>query len=204
VHVAPAWIKVQRSIRRYNSDPSTPILVRSMARICIVYSTTDGHTLQICQRIRSVLEGAAHQVELIAVAAAASVDWGLFDKVVIGARIRYGKHHPQVVDLINTCAGRWQNMPSAFFSVNLVARKSGKDTPQTNPYARKLLRITRWQPSLAAVFAGKLDYQRYSFVDRHIIRFIMWLTHGPINLDACVDFTDWAAVDDFARRFSGY
>jgi menaquinone-dependent protoporphyrinogen oxidase len=173
-----------------------------MARICIVYSTTDGHTLQICQRIQSVLEGAAHQVELIAVEAAASVDWAQFDKVVIGARIRYGKHHPQVVNLIKTCAARWQKMPSAFFSVNLVARKPGKDTPQTNPYARKLLRSTRWQPTLAAVFAGKLDYKLYGFFDRHIIRFIMWLTHGPVNLDACVDFTDWSAVDDFAKRIS--
>jgi menaquinone-dependent protoporphyrinogen oxidase len=136
------------------------------------------------------------------VAAAASIDWGHFDKVVIGARIRYGKHHPQVVDLIKTCAARWKKMPSAFFSVNLVARKPGKDAPQTNPYARKLLRITRWQPTLAAVFAGKLDYKLYSFVDRHIIRFIMWLTHGPVNLDACVDFTDWSAVDDFSKRIS--
>jgi menaquinone-dependent protoporphyrinogen oxidase len=173
-----------------------------MARICIIYSTTDGHTLQICQRIQSVLEDDAHQVELIAVAAAASVDWGLFDKVVIGARIRYGKHHPQVVDLIKSCAARWQKIPTAFFSVNLVARKPGKNTAETNPYVRKLLRMTGWQPTAATVFAGKLDYRRYGFRDRHIIRFIMWLTQGPTALDACVDFTDWQAVETFARRVS--
>jgi menaquinone-dependent protoporphyrinogen oxidase len=173
-----------------------------MARICIVYSTTDGHTLAICRRIEQILAADGHQVELLTVEAAATADWASFDKLVVGARIRYGKHQRQVVDLIQGCATRWQHMPSAFFSVNLVARKPGKDTAETNPYARKLLRTTRWQPTVAAVFAGKLDYQRYGFLDRHIIRFIMWLTGGPLAADACVDFTHWPAVEDFARRIS--
>lgn len=173
-----------------------------MSRICIVYSTTDGHTLEICQRIRQVLEADHHQIELKAVEFAADVDWQSFDKIVIGARIRYGKHHPKVVDLIRTCKQAWADMPTAFFSVNLVARKPGKDSAQTNPYARKLLQSCNWNPTLSTVFAGKLDYQRYGWRDRHIIRLIMWLTHGPVNLDACVDFTDWPAVADFAKRVS--
>ncbi len=173
-----------------------------MARICIVYSTNDGHTLEICRRIQQILEGDSHRVELIAVEATAGADWARFDKIVIGARIRYGKHHPQVVHLIETCAARWQRIPTAFFSVNLVARKAGKNTAETNPYVRKLLRLTGWQPTATAVFAGKLDYKRYGFGDRHIIRFIMWLTRGPTAPDACVDFTDWQAVEAFARRVS--
>ncbi len=33
-----------------------------------------------------------------------------------------------------------------------------------------------------------------------MIRFIMWLTKGPTQPDACVDFTDWQAVEAFAAR----
>ncbi len=173
-----------------------------MARICIVYSTTDGHTLEICQRIQELLAADDHQVELLAVDAAATIDWQRFDKIVIGARIRYGKHHPKVVALIRNCRLAWANIPTAFFSVNLVARKPGKDTAEGNPYVRKLLQTCAWQPTLASVFAGKLDYPSCGFLDRHIIRLIMWITRGPTNLDACVDFTDWSAVADFARRVS--
>jgi menaquinone-dependent protoporphyrinogen oxidase len=173
-----------------------------MTRICIVHSTTDGHTLEICRRIQDVLAGDGHAVDLVAVADAAGIDWTRCDKLVIGARIRYGKHHPHVVDLIKTCAPRWRNIPTAFFSVNLVARKANRNTPESNPYVRKLLRLTGWQPTATAVFAGKLDYKRYGFGDRHIIRFIMWLTRGPTAPDACVDFTDWQAVEAFARRVS--
>ena len=70
-------------------------------------------------------------------------------------------------------------MPSAYFSVNIVARKPGKDSPATNPYVRKFLRSVVWRPRLVEVFAGKLDYPRYGVCDRLIIRFIMLLTRRP-------------------------
>ena len=65
---------------------------------------------------------------------------------------------------------------------------------------RKFLRQISWCPRELAVFAGKIDYPRYDFWDRQIIRFIMWLTGGPTERDAVVDFTDWRQVEAFARR----
>jgi menaquinone-dependent protoporphyrinogen oxidase len=52
------------------------------------------------------------------------------------------------------------------------------------------------------VFAGKIDYQRYAFFERQIIRLIMWLTHGPTNPHDCVEFTNWASVDALGHRVS--
>jgi menaquinone-dependent protoporphyrinogen oxidase len=63
-------------------------------------------------------------------------------------------------------------------------------------------RKTSWRPVLLAVFAGKIDYQRYAFFERQIIRLIMWLTDGPTNLHDCVEFTNWASVDAFGHRVS--
>ena len=90
--------------------------------------------------------------------------------------------------------------PGAFFSVNVVARKPEKNEPHTNPYVRKLLgKLSRGAPREAAVFAGKLDYPRYGTVDRMIIRFIMWLTGGPTDPKAVVEFTDWGKVEAFGE-----
>lgn len=174
----------------------------AMSRICIVYSTTDGHTLEICRRIQQSLEGAGHRVELIAVDAASSLDWARCDKIVIGARIRYGKHHPDVHAFVERHLDCLQAHPSAFFSVNVVARKPGKDTVAGNPYLQKFLKAIRWKPTELAVFAGKIDYRKYRLADRMIIRFIMWLTKGPTHANACVDFTDWQAVEAFAARIA--
>jgi menaquinone-dependent protoporphyrinogen oxidase len=168
-----------------------------MASILIVYSTTDGHTRKICERLRAVLERGGHQVRLAPVAEVADADLEPCDKVVVGASIRYGRHRPAVVAFMERNAALLNRKPGAFFSVNVVARKPDKNEPHTNPYVRKLLQKLRWRPREVAVFAGKLDYPRYGLLDRTIIRGIMWLTGGPTGPGTVVEFTDWRKVEAF-------
>lgn len=169
-----------------------------MANILILYSTTDGHTLTICRRLRQVIESRGHDATLVPIGEDA-VDVGRFDKVVIGARIRYGKHSPLVYEFIRRHRAVLESRPNAFFTVNVVARKPEKNSPETNPYMRQFLGRTPWRPRKLAVFAGKIDYRRYGFVDRMIIRLIMWITKGPTDPDAVVEFTDWNQVEAFGH-----
>jgi len=168
-----------------------------MSDILIIYSTTDGHTLEICQRLKQAIEQQAQQVKLISIDDAMKVDLKLFGKIIIGASIRYGKHNQNVYQFIKEHEQILDSKPNAFFSVNLVARKPGRNQPETNPYLKKFLKQISWQPRELAVFAGKLDYPRYRLGDRLMIRFIMWMTKGPTDPDTVVDFTDWEQVDEF-------
>lgn len=170
-----------------------------MANILIIYSTTDGHTRRICQRIKRVVEEEDHEVVLAVIDEQPDLDPGLFDKIVIGASIRYGKHRPAVYDFIRRNLVKIESLPNAFFSVNVVARKPEKNQPETNPYLQKFLKQISWLPQNMAVFAGKIDYPIYKFWDRQIIRLIMWMTGGPTDPEAVVEFTDWHKVDDFGR-----
>lgn len=171
-----------------------------MPRILIAYSTVDGQTLKICARLKQLFDQAGHPTVLLDVGGAAAFDSALFDQVVIGASVRYGKHRPEIYRFIDANRDLLERKPSAFFSVNVVARKPGKDTPESNPYVRAFRRRTTWVPREIGVFAGKLDYPSYGLIDRQVIRLIMWVTKGPTDPSACVEFTDWQAVDRFARR----
>jgi len=173
-----------------------------MPRTLIAYSTVDGHTLKICSRLKQVLEGLGHRVELLDISNVSTLDVASFDQVVVGASIRYGKHRPDLYRFIDTNREVLDRRPTAFFSVNVVARKAGKDTPESNPYVRAFRRKTTWAPGELGVFAGKIDYPRYGFIDRQIIRLIMWLTNGPTDPTACIEFTDWQSVERFAHRVS--
>jgi menaquinone-dependent protoporphyrinogen oxidase len=174
-----------------------------MARILLAYSTVDGHTLTICRRLKHRLEEMGHSVQLFEIRAAQKADPASFDQIVIGASIRYGKYRSDVFDFIEANRAALDRGLSAFFSVNIVARKPGKDTPESNPYIKSFRRKTTWVPDRIAVFGGKLDYPRYGRIDRLVIRLIMWLTDGPTDPTACVEFTDWSAVDGFARQLVG-
>jgi len=175
------------------------LLRGEMTNILIIYSTTDGHTVEICHRMIPVIEQQAHRVKLVGINEVNSVDLLAFDKIVIGASIRYGKHSPLVVDFIRRNETILDSKPNAFFSVNVVARKPAKNQPDTNPYLKKFLKRITWKPKHLAVFAGKIDYPRYSPFDRFMIRLIMFITKGPTDPKSVIEFTDWRQVEDFAH-----
>lgn len=171
-----------------------------MSSICIVYATVDGQTRRICDSLKDVIESHGHQVDLVAIDKAQTLDLASYDKVVVGSSIRYGKHHPMLAGFVDARADVLGSKPSAFFSVNIVARKPEKNRAGTNPYVRSFLGQVRWRPQLVDVFAGRLDYPRYGRFDRLMIRLIMLITRGPTDPTTVTEFTDWARVGAFAER----
>ena len=171
-----------------------------MSKILIIYSSTDGQTKLICERIK---KKSAHESEIkvISIEDAENENISTYKNLIIGASIRYGKHSKKVYKFISKNKHILESQNTSFFSVNVVARKFGKNTPETNPYIQKFLKIANWKPSLLAVFAGKIDYQKYRFFDKQIIRFIMFLTKGPTDTSGVYEFTDWESVDAFTETF---
>jgi len=171
-----------------------------MTDILFLYSTIDGHTIAICERLAKLAEGAGLKASIRDISVCSETELNSAGMIVIGASIRYGKHRQSVADFIAANRALLDNRPSAFFSVNIVARKAEKNRPETNPYVRKFLGLTAWQPTRTAVFAGRLDYPSYRLVDRQMIRLIMWITKGPTDPATIVEYTDWNAVESFARE----
>jgi menaquinone-dependent protoporphyrinogen oxidase len=171
-----------------------------MKSVLLLCSSTDGQTRKICERLRALLQDAGAAVTLTMIENAGQLAPDAWQMAVIGARIRYGKTDARVIAYADRHAAALNAMPSAFFSVNIVARKPAKNRPDTNPYVQAFLRRVPWRPGLLEVFAGKLDYPRYGALDRLVIRFIMWLTDGPTAADTVVEYTDWQRVDAFGEK----
>ena len=171
-----------------------------MSNILIIYSTTNGHTKIICERIKNFLID-GNSVELVSLENAKKVDLYGFEKIIIGASIRYGKHSKELYKFINLNKNILDQKKNAFFSVNVVARKKEKNSAATNPYINKFLKKSKWKPNKISVFAGKVDYPNYNFLDKYIIKFIMLITKGPTDTSQSYTFTDWSKVDDFSKEF---
>ena len=171
-----------------------------MSSFLVIYSSTDGHTKTICERIKNFLND-GNFAELFSIEDVKKVDLSKFEKIIIGASIRYGKHSKELYNFIKLNKNILDQKKCAFFSVNVVARKPEKNTAETNPYLNKFLKISKWKPNKIKVFAGKVDYPNYNFFDKYIIKFIMFITKGPTDTSQSYEFTDWSKVDDFSKEF---
>ena len=169
-----------------------------MSKTLILYSTTDGQTKKICEYIKLNLKHRS-EIDVLRLDKNMELSNENYDEIIIGASIRYGKYQKDLFDFIKKNKSTLESKNNAFFSVNVVARKSEKSKPDTNPYMKKFLESVTWRPKLLAVFAGKIDYPKYRFFDKQMIRFIMYLTNGPTNIDETYEFTDWSEVKKFAR-----
>jgi len=164
----------------------------------IIYSSTDGQTIKICERIMSIIG----DCKIVSIDEAKNENLSKYEKVIVGASIRYGKHKPELYEYITENCDHLIDINASFFSVNVVARKPEKNTPLTNPYVQKFLSISQWHPSLIGVFAGKIDYPRYGVLDKFMIKLIMWITKGPTDTKNVYEFTNWNDVDSFAKKIS--
>jgi menaquinone-dependent protoporphyrinogen oxidase len=170
----------------------------------LYYATRDGQARRIAAHIAGRLTEAGIAAQPFSLAQAVPSQAMLAAEPVVAAvlAVRYGRHLPEGRRFVALYRSLAEPPPLVLASVNLTARKLGKDTVEGNAYLRKLIARNGLQPALATAFAGRLDYPCYSLLDRQIIRFIMLMTGGPTDPKATVEYTSWPAVDTFAARIA--
>jgi menaquinone-dependent protoporphyrinogen oxidase len=170
----------------------------------LCYATRDGQSRRVAERIAAQLGERGIEVPPhdLAVASPASAVLGAARLVVVVAAVRYGRH----LTAAERFLAAYQALPAraslVLVSVNLTARKPGKDTAEGNRYLQKSIARHRLKPALATAVAGRLDYPRYGWLDRQIIRLIMRMTGGPTDPRSTIEFTSWDAVDAIAARIA--
>ena len=169
----------------------------------IIYSSTDGQTKKICEAIRENFNNKEF-IEILPLEDAFHLNINNYDQIILGASIRYGNYKSNLFKFIKYNIKILETKKNAFFSVNVVARKNEKNTPDTNPYIKKFLKKTNWRPKKIEVFAGKVDYPNYNLFNKLVIRLIMFITKGPTDISHSYEFTDWAKVKKFSKELSNY
>ncbi|MBK5145458.1 menaquinone-dependent protoporphyrinogen IX dehydrogenase [Budviciaceae bacterium BWR-B9] len=167
----------------------------------LIYSSREGQTKTIVSSIADELRKKEIQVDLYNVDDVPQVNFADYNGVLIGAAIRYGHFHKEFRTFVERHYQALNQIPSAFVSVSLIARKVEKQTAETNSYTRKYLAATQWHPTLCGVFAGALRYPRYTWLDRVMIQLIMKMTKGETDSSKDVEYTDWDKVKQFAGEF---
>ena len=167
-------------------------------KVLVLYSSVDGQTIKIIDYIKKTM---TEEIDTFDIDTNPTVDFSEYQKVLIGASIRYGKLRPKMIQFVNQHKSQLDLIPNAFFLVCLTARKPEKATPANNAYMKKFDQISQWQPHMKAVFAGALLYSRYNWWQTLIIQLIMKITGGSTDKTVDIELTDWQKVDVFVEDF---
>lgn len=172
--------------------------------IFLLYASHDGHTLKIVKRMVSILTQLKQEVSVYNVAHRSPPSFMLDEAsmVMVLSPIRFGHHLPAIDAYLKDHKSLFDMRKLGLVSINLTARKPEKNEPHTNPYFRKWLKRHKIEPALQAVFGGHLDYPRYRWWEKHIIRFIMKITGGPTDLMTVKDYTNWPQVEALAYKIA--
>jgi len=170
----------------------------------LYYATHDGQARRIAERIAGRLaeRGIPASPRDLAATFPTPEELAQARLATIVSAVRYGRHLPQGRRFLSIYQTLRAPPPLALISVCLAARKPGRDTAEGNPYLRKAIARHRLAPALAVAVAGRLDYPRYGWLDRQMIRFIMTLTGGPTDPGASIEYTAWDVVDNLALRIA--
>jgi len=165
----------------------------------VVYSSVDGQTLKIINKITALIEG---EFTVINIDKQQECDFSQYNRVLIGASVRYGNFRKNILDFVNKNRAQLDLLPNALFVVCLTARKPEKAIPENNVYMTKFLRLSQWQPRFKGVFAGALMYSRYNWWQTLIIQLIMKITGGSTDKSIDIELTNWSDVEHFSQNFS--
>jgi menaquinone-dependent protoporphyrinogen oxidase len=171
----------------------------------IFYATRDGQSRKIAHRIAAGLGGLGIEARPKDLAAEqpSQEELEAEDVAVVVAAIRYGKILPEALEFLGAYEKLQKKPKLVFLVVNLTSRKPGKETPEGSVYIRRAIAKYKLEPAYARAIPGVLDYKRYTWRDRQLIRFIMFLTGGPTDPATCIEYTPWDVVDVIAVKIAG-
>jgi menaquinone-dependent protoporphyrinogen oxidase len=134
-----------------------------MAKIAVLYGTTEGQTAKIAQRITGIRRQHGHHVDVVHLAEVdASFDIAAYDGVVVGASIHEGSHQRYVYGWLKAHQVALARMPTAAFTVCLAIRSLNEDErAEARAFSGLYHEKTGWNPDASEVFAGALMYSRH-------------------------------------------
>jgi menaquinone-dependent protoporphyrinogen oxidase len=176
-----------------------------MATVLIVYSTKEGHTEKIVERMRETLMAGGHDVRTAHVVRdSVGIDHDV-DAVIVGGPIHKGRHADELVEFARRNRERLNSLSAGFFTVCLSAVESTPESQAaTEGYLNAFVAESGWHPENVAVFAGSLAWTHYDFFTTLVMRLIARHYGMPERFDRTqdYDYTDYDAVQAFAEKIA--
>lgn len=173
-----------------------------MARILVLYGTTDGHTAKVAARLAETLRTSGAAVDVIE-AGTTEAEPQDYAGVIVAASVHVGGYQRAVRRWVRKHAEALRGKPTAFLSISLGVLQTDPNVQrEVAAIVSRFLRVTHWQPAMVQNVAGAVLYTRYNAIKRWMMKGIVRKASGGTDTSRDYEYTNWAELSAFAERFN--
>ncbi|HET7372559.1 MAG TPA: flavodoxin domain-containing protein [Gemmatimonadaceae bacterium] len=185
-----------------------------MKRLAVLYTTREGQTRRIAERVGAVLRARGFTVDVIDIVRELPSDFdpARYAGAILASSIHIGKHEPAMLAFVKKWRTELELIPSTFLSVSLsqAGAVDAKAPPARRESAKanvekmiaEFLQKTRWRPLHVYPVAGALLYRQYSLLLRLVMRFIAKVAGASTDTSRDHEYTDWKTVERYAEELA--
>ncbi len=181
-----------------------------MERVGVFYATREGQARKVAERVAAALTlrgltVAVHEVR--DEEAVAALDRS--EATVLVASVHLGKHEREMTAFVRTHRARLDALPGAFLSVcgaeagfenGVISEQRASAVKHVADQMHAFTEATGWHPRHVRPVAGAYVFTHYNPLVRWVMKKIAQYEGLPTDRD--YEFTDWLALDDFARTLA--
>src|SRR5262245_20539440 len=171
-------------------------------RVLVLYGTTEGQTARVAGAIAGAVRSAGASVEVVNADAQRDPNPTDFSGVIVAASVHAGSFQRPVVRWAAQHADALARLPTAFICVCLAVVNR---TPDVDRDLQRILdrfyAMTEWLPIETKIVAGALQYRKYGWLKRWMMRRIVAKQGGDTDTSRDYEYTDWDDLRRFAERF---
>ncbi|MGF1509766.1 MAG: flavodoxin domain-containing protein [Myxococcota bacterium] len=183
-----------------------------MKTIGVFYATREGQTRRVASYVSQKLRDLGHEVEVVDVAHPDGVRIEHYDGVILAASVHMWRHPPEMRHFVRKHRLSLARVPTAFLSVSMCEAAWERSESRADQQVRarldahwlmdRFFASTHWHPDIAEPVAGALMYTQYSPLVKLLMQQIARASGGATDTQRDHEYTDWAQLDGFTKRFS--
>jgi menaquinone-dependent protoporphyrinogen oxidase len=173
------------------------------SRLLIVYASHYGQTEKVAHYLASAAIADGKEVDVVHVdrlPADAPLDG--YETVIVAGSVQWGRHQRSLRKFVERNLAGLSSRRTAFLSVSGAAG-SEEGRPLAEQYVHRFLHRTGWHPDTFELVAGGVAFTRYGLFTRLVQKRATKSDSRIVDTHRDYDFTDWDALDRFAREFIG-
>ncbi|MDX2222803.1 MAG: flavodoxin domain-containing protein [Rhodospirillaceae bacterium] len=174
-----------------------------MARVLVIFGTSDGHTAKIAARIGAALTRAGHTARVLKDDdASCNMGPAGYDAAIAAGSVNYGRFQKVLTEWIARHAAALNALPTAFFAVSGQAGDPAGLGEAEKAFIRPFLTRTGWIPRQIVHVAGAFPFTTYPWWKRWMMKLILMRGGKPCDTRVDYEYTDWDRLDRDVAAFA--